>query len=149
VLSFEKKIHQHFIQKGWTLSLAESCTGGAVSALLVQEAGASLFFLGSLVSYSVESKQKILGVKAEEIVSEICAKEMALGVKKLFGSTHAAAVTGDAGPTGSAVGKICFAVATENSLFSQSCHFQGERNKVLALATKELLTFLWNHVSTH
>jgi nicotinamide-nucleotide amidase len=93
------------IQKRKTVSFAESCTGGKIASAITDIAGSSLYFKSSVVTYSNESKLKILGVKEETLkkfgaVSEETAKEMARGILNLSGSDYALSVTGIAGPGG-------------------------------------------------
>lgn len=101
----EQAIHSLFIENGWTLSIAESCTGGSASARLTQLPGASQYFLGSVVCYSNELKSTILEVPEEFLrkygaVSEEVAGLLSEGILKLTGSDFGLAVTGIAGPTG-------------------------------------------------
>ena len=84
---------------GRTLSVAESCTGGEIAHLITTVPGASEYFLGSVTSYAPEIKIRVLGVPAEAIegcgiVSSAVAAAMAEGVRRLTGSTYAAATTG-------------------------------------------------------
>ena len=84
---------------GRTLSVAESCTGGEIAHLITTVPGASEYFLGSVTSYSPDVKTAVLGVPAETIrdcgiVSSRVAAAMAEGVRRLTGSTYAAATTG-------------------------------------------------------
>lgn len=110
-----ESVHRH----GLTLSCAESCTGGLASGMLTSPAGASEYFLGSVVSYSNGVKQSVLGVDASIIaehgaVSRQCAQAMADGVMALTGSQCAFSITGVAGPGESErkkVGTVCFAFA--------------------------------------
>lgn len=93
-----------------TLAIAESCTGGYISHRLTNIAGASAAFINGLVTYSDESKQRLLGVRAETLaahgaVSEATAREMAEGARSRSGTDYALAVTGIAGPTGGGAGK--------------------------------------------
>ena len=88
-----------------TLALAESCTGGCIAHRVTNVPGASAVFLGGLVTYSNEAKQKFLGVRAETLaahgaVSEAVAREMAEGARQRTGADFAIAVTGIAGPGG-------------------------------------------------
>ncbi len=88
-----------------TLALAESCTGGCLAHRVTNVPGASAVFLGGFVTYSNESKQKFLGVRAETLaahgaVSEAVAREMAEGARMQLGADFALAVTGIAGPGG-------------------------------------------------
>jgi nicotinamide-nucleotide amidase len=92
-------------KKHMTLAIAESFTGGLISDWITDIPGSSDYFLGSVTSYSNESKIREIGVSEKTIndfgaVSEQTALEMVLGVKKLFGSDCAVASTGIAGPGG-------------------------------------------------
>ena len=93
-----------------TLALAESCTGGCIAHYVTNVPGASAVFPGGFVTYSNESKQKFLGVRAETLaahgaVSETVAREMAEGARSQLGADFALAVTGIAGPDGGTKGK--------------------------------------------
>ncbi|MFZ0564594.1 MAG: CinA family protein [Chlamydiales bacterium] len=156
-MNLEKKIHSLFIAKKQTLSLAESCTGGALSYRFVQIPDCSLYFLGSIVAYSNDAKKHILGVRAATIetfgaVSEETAKEMARGALNRFGSTYAVATSGIAGPSGGTeqkpIGTICFAIAIEpDDLHSWTSHFEGERNEIIEAGVKETLQHLYDITS--
>ncbi len=92
-------------EKGLTVCAAESCTGGLVMSRLTDVAGSSDYVPGGIVSYSNQVKQKLLSVREETIiahgaVSEQVAREMALNVRKIFGTDFAVSVTGIAGPGG-------------------------------------------------
>lgn len=96
--------------RGFTLALAESCTGGLIGSLITDVAGSSDYFLGSAVTYANSAKQNLLGVRSETLlahgaVSAETAAEMAQGARRIFGSDIAASVTGIAGPGGSMPGK--------------------------------------------
>jgi len=91
--------------RGWTLATAESCTGGMVAARLTSVPGSSEVFLGSIVSYANEVKERELGVARETLerygaVSEETAAEMSAGVRERLGADVAVSVTGIAGPGG-------------------------------------------------
>ena len=88
-----------------TLAMAESCTGGCIAHRVTNVPGASAVFLGGFVTYSNESKQKFLGVRAETLaahgaVSEAVAREMAEGARLQLGADFAIGITGIAGPGG-------------------------------------------------
>jgi nicotinamide-nucleotide amidase len=105
-----------------TLALAESCTGGFIANQITNVPGASKIFLGGVVAYSNETKEKFLGVRSATLkqhgaVSEAVAREMAGGARKKFGADFAIAVTGIAGPGGGTkdkpVGTVFIALAGE------------------------------------
>ncbi len=92
-----------------TLAVAESCTGGRVSALVTAEAGASDWFKGAGVTYAESAKQKWLGVSAQALaergaVSNTVAAQMARGVREALGASWGLSATGYAGPTGGDAG---------------------------------------------
>ncbi len=94
----------------WTISTAESCTGGLIGDLLTNRSGSSKYFLGGIISYSNEIKQRLLHVTAETLdkfgaVSEACALEMARGVRQTLGVDVGVSATGIAGPGGATPGK--------------------------------------------
>ena len=101
--SLENTVGRLLKQSGKTLSAAESCTGGEISHLITSIPGSSAYYLGSVTSYAVEVKEKVLGVPAETIekngvVSSEVAAAMADGVRRLTGSDYSVATTGLAGP---------------------------------------------------
>jgi nicotinamide-nucleotide amidase len=108
-------------ERGHTLALAESCTGGLLAARLTDVAGSSDVLRGGVVAYSNDSKQALLGVPAELLaahgaVSEATAAAMAEGARSRFAADVAVATTGIAGPGGGSeqkpVGTVCFALAS-------------------------------------
>jgi nicotinamide-nucleotide amidase len=110
VRPFEEILQEMILARGLTISAAESCTGGMVSALLTNTAGSSACFIGSSVTYCNEAKTRLLGVKPETraahgAVSIETAREMAEGARRAFGTDIAISVTGIAGPTGGSTEK--------------------------------------------
>ena len=98
-MSIEEKIGALMKGSGMTISAAESCTGGQISHLLTTVSGSSEYYLGSVTSYAISVKEKILGVPAETIetfnvVSSEVAAAMAEGVRQITGSTYAVSTTG-------------------------------------------------------
>jgi PncC family amidohydrolase len=90
---------------GQTVATAESCTGGLIAKRLTDRAGSSAYFMGSAVTYSNAAKQVVLGVDEQLLivhgaVSDLVARAMAFGARRLFGTDIAISVTGIAGPTG-------------------------------------------------
>jgi nicotinamide-nucleotide amidase len=121
---------------GLTLSCAESCTGGLLSSMITDIPGSSAYFKGAALTYSNSSKISLLKVRPETLrehgaVSEACAREMALGAKRVFASHYALAATGVAGPGGGTrkkpVGTVCFALAGPAETASFTRRFHGSR----------------------
>ncbi|HLM18676.1 MAG TPA: competence/damage-inducible protein A [Acidimicrobiia bacterium] len=101
-------------ERGWSLGVAESLTGGFIGARLTNVAGASRTFRGSIASYATEVKRSVLGVTAEKVVSEEAVKQMAVGAQHVLGADVAIAVTGVAGPDeqdGQPVGTVWYGIA--------------------------------------
>ncbi|MGB4751904.1 MAG: competence/damage-inducible protein A [Fervidobacterium sp.] len=124
---------------GLTVSFAESCTGGLISSTFVDIPGVSDVYKGGVITYSNESKMKILGVAQETLekygaVSEECVREMVDGCKRLFNSSFAVAISGIAGPSGGSeekpVGMVCIALATPTKIISSTHLLRGDRNSI-------------------
>lgn len=110
ILDLSKKIGKRLIALGKTMSAAESCTGGMISAAMTAIAGCSEYYLGSVTSYAISVKENVLGVPAETIenygvVSSETVAAMAEGVRRITGSDYSIATTGIAGPGGASEGK--------------------------------------------
>ncbi len=138
-------------ERGATLALAESCTGGLIGELLTRVPGASRAFLGGVVSYSNEAKSALLGVDPSAIaahgaVSEAVARAMAEGALSRFGSTLALSVTGIAGPDGGSadtpVGLVHFAVADARGTSAKHVTTGGTREQVRLRAAYIALNFV-------
>ncbi|HEX7664203.1 MAG TPA: competence/damage-inducible protein A [Polyangiaceae bacterium] len=130
-------------RRGFTLAIAESCTGGLVGHLITREPGASEFLLLDAVTYSNTSKSRILGVDEDVIrghgaVSSEVAAAMAKGVKHVSGADVALAITGIAGPGGGSeekpVGTVFVAVCSANGLVVKEKHFPGDRARIQTMA---------------
>lgn len=136
---------------GPTLATAESCTGGSVAARIASVAGSSVYYLGSVVSYSNEVKHNLLGVSwpvLEErgAVSAECARAMAIGVRQAIGSDIAVSTTGIAGPSGGTprkpVGLVYIGIATPSWLEAFEFHFEGDRARVIEQSVQQALALL-------
>jgi nicotinamide-nucleotide amidase len=129
--------------RGWTLAVAESCTGGLVGHLLTKEPGASDFLLLDAVTYANSAKQAVLGIDEEVLrghgaVSAEVATRMAEGARRVSGADVALAITGIAGPTGGTeakpVGLVYLAVTTAKGTVVKEHRFLGERHSIQTLA---------------
>lgn len=103
--TLESSVGRLLRERGATVALAESCTGGLISKRLTDVSGSSEYFGEGFVTYSNESKERLLGVPKEMLeehgaVSEPVARAMAEGIRKLAGSDYGLSVTGVAGPGG-------------------------------------------------
>jgi PncC family amidohydrolase len=128
----------------YTISMAESCTGGLLAACIVSIPDASKVFEQSFVTYTEEAKIKYAHVKDETIkkygvVSEEVALEMAKGVKKESKSNVGIGITGYAGPTGDNVGLVCFGLAINNDSYAYEMWFKGSRNEIRAEAVEFII----------
>ena len=140
-----KTFAQILLSRNWTVSLAESCTGGLVCATLTELAGSSEWFERGYITYSNEAKTDCLGVPSELIeahgaVSEQVAKAMVEGARNNSGSNVAISITGIAGPSGGSaekpVGTVCFGWATEGQTLTKTMIFDGDRQRVRQQATE-------------
>jgi len=143
-LNISKEVAKLLIARGWTLALAESCTGGLVSAALTNLAGSSDWFERGYITYSNQAKTECLDVAAETIesfgaVSEQVAKAMSEGAQKNAGVNISVSITGIAGPAGGSiekpVGTVCFGwtIQKENLAAITICktmQFSGDRQAV-------------------
>ena len=139
MIKLGKELAQKLINNNLTISGAESCTGGMVVSALVDYPGISAVLNESYITYSNESKIKILGVNPETLeihgaVSAECVGEMVRGLKKISGADICFAVSGIAGPDGGTpekpVGTVFFAVLFNDEISVWKEHFSGVRNDV-------------------
>jgi PncC family amidohydrolase len=147
----EERIGELLRKKAWTLAVAESCTGGLVGSRITDVPGSSEYFLGGVIAYSNEAKVGLVGVRLETLmahgaVSEQTAREMAAGVRRVFGAKIGLAVTGIAGPDGGTpenpVGLAWLAVSATEHDQTRSVRQQGNRLENKAGAAEQLLILL-------
>ncbi len=147
----EEQIHKTLIDRGATLAVAESCTGGKIASKFTAMAGASAYFLAGLTTYANEAKINLLGVDPELIachgaVSEQVARAMAEGARRVTGADYAISTTGIAGPTGGSaekpVGMVWFALATPTRT-TAVCHQCGlDRGQIIDRASAYAIRLL-------
>lgn len=142
------RVIEIFREKGLSLALAESCTGGMIAETVTNVAGASDIFYGSAVTYVNGAKEHILGVAHETLekhgaVSSECAEEMACGARRVYGADVAMSVTGIAGPGGGSeakpVGTVWFGLATKDGAETFRRRFDGDRAAVRRQTVEEVL----------
>jgi len=150
MLTVIQKIHAFFREKNLTLSVAESCTGGLISHLITTLPGASAFFVGGVVAYSAEVKEKMLGVSPETIarygvVSEQVVREMAKNIRRLTGTDFSISTSGNLGPDvleGKEKGLVYIAVCREGETFSKELRLKGNREDNKEEASRLAMEFL-------
>jgi nicotinamide-nucleotide amidase len=133
--------------RGWTIGVAESLTGGLVTAALVSVPGASRVLRGGVVAYATDLKAGLLGVDADLLaergaVDEAVAAQMAAGVRSATGADVGLATTGVAGPDpqdGQAAGVVFVAVSTPVVSEVHRLDLDGDRSQVIADAARGVL----------
>jgi PncC family amidohydrolase len=135
-------------RRGVTVATAESCTGGGVAAAITDLPGVSSFFLGGIVSYANQVKERMLAVPADVLaqhgaVSEPTARAMAAGVRERLGADIGISTTGIAGPDGATatkpVGLVYIAVATPETTLVRRDVWPGDRMEVRQAAVRAAL----------
>ena len=151
-MKLEKLIGDYLRNKGWTLAIAESCTGGLICDRITDVSGSSDYFMGGMVNYSNESKTRHLGIPLEDIkkygaVSPQVAKKMAQGIRKAFNATFGLSTTGVAGPTGETkkkpVGLVFIGVSNRNRNWVIKLNLKGSRRDIKKQAANSSLEFLY------
>lgn len=140
--SLQAAVGELLLQQGKKLATAESCTGGHVAALITSVPGSSAYFPGSVVTYSYEMKEKLLGVRPETLqtfgaVSAETVREMVSGALPLLEADVAVAISGIAGPDGGTpdkpVGTVWMAVGDRERTIVQKHVFGRDRVKNIQL----------------
>lgn len=149
--TLESAVLQMLRERGETVSVAESCTGGLLGGRLTSVPGSSDVFMGGFITYSNEMKVRMLGVPTQILetsgaVSEECAREMAVGCRFETESDWAVSITGIAGPDGGTpekpVGLVYIGVADAFGTVVVRNHFIGTREDVRRRSTQAALTLL-------
>ena len=155
--TLEQHIHRMLTERGKTLAIAESCTGGTIASKFTAMAGASEYLLGGVVAYSNDVKCNTLGVNRDDIecfgaVSEVVALEMAEGVRRITGADYAIATTGIAGPTGGSkhkpVGTVWMAVATPKGSRAIMRNSGTDRGQIISRASAYAIEMLYEELTT-
>lgn len=149
------ELFDYLIENNITVSTAESCTGGNISAEFVKYPGISKIFLAGLCTYHNDIKENILGVKKETLikfgaVSEECAREMLLGLKAKTKADAVVCTTGIAGPGGGTetkpVGLVYVGASYLDKMEIVKCNFSGTRSEVIEQAKDFALKLLYKNV---
>ncbi len=146
-----KQIHNLLLKKQKTVSTAESCTGGMLSAMLTHNSGSSKYFILGIVSYSNKAKNTLLGIPNSIIlkkgaVSYETARKMAQAARTLGKSDFGIGITGIAGPKGATpkkpVGTVFIAIDFKSKKLCEKFNFKGSRNNIRKQATLKALKLL-------
>ena len=138
-------------ERGWTISTAESCTGGLLSHVLTGVSGSSSYFIGGVVAYSNRIKESVLRVESKTLeqhgaVSQETALEMAAGIREKFNTDIGLSTTGIAGPTGGTpekpVGLVWMGISTPAGTRAFEGHFSDGREGIKNSTVLEILTQL-------
>ena len=149
--SLEESVALLLLEKGMTISTAESCTGGLVAATLIKYPGISSVFMEGAVTYSNEAKINRLQVSEETLskygaVSEETAKEMASGIAKTAKTDIGISTTGIAGPGGGTnekpVGLVYLGLSIKGKVMCKKLNLEGDRDSIRNAATSEALNWL-------
>lgn len=139
-------------QRGWTLGLAESVTGGLVAGRITNVAGASEVFRGAVVSYASEVKFDLLGVDPGPVVNERAALQMAEGARRVLGCHVGLALTGVAGPTeqdGVEAGTLCVGIVTPVESVARTMRLPGLRDQMRQMSVISSLDLLRRLLLAH
>jgi nicotinamide-nucleotide amidase len=155
--TLESALGRSLIEKGLTLSVAESCTGGMLGQRLTSTAGSSRYFLGGTIAYSNSLKTHLLKVRPSTLeragaVSAECALEMAKGARRLSASSIGLSITGIAGPSGGSpkkpVGLVYVGLSGPGpgpGIFRE-LRLSGSREMIRNRAVSSALDFLLRHI---
>lgn len=149
--SLEQMIGRLLKSKKKTLSTAESCTGGYISHLITKVPGSSDYYIGSVISYSYEIKEKELGVSKQTLekhgaVSQPVVEQMAKAIREKYKTDYSISASGIAGPRGGTdekpVGTVWVAIATPDKVISQKFLFGNHRERNIQKTANAALNML-------
>ncbi|MCK4307875.1 CinA family protein [candidate division WOR-3 bacterium] len=156
-MKLEEEVGKVLKQKGLTISVVESCTGGLIQKLITDVSGSSEYFLGGIVAYSNLLKQKLLNVSPQTLithgaVSEETACELARGVREITGADIGVSTTGIAGPAGGTpkkpVGLVYIGLCTEKILTAHKFLFKGTRQGIRKQTADKALELVKNVIQS-
>jgi nicotinamide-nucleotide amidase len=155
IMKLEKLIGDLLRRKGWSLAIAESCTGGLICDRITDVSGSSDYFMEGMVTYSNASKAKHLGIPLNYIkrygaVSPQVARKMAHGVRRTLNTTFGLSTTGVAGPTGGTkekpVGLVFIGLAKGKKTWLKKLNLKGSRRDIKEKATEKALQFFYGKI---
>ena len=155
-MNLEEKIVKELLKRNYTITTAESCTGGLLAGRILNVSGASGVYNEGHITYSNEAKERLLGVSHETLakhgaVSEQTAREMAEGAAKVANAEVGLSTTGIAGPSGGTpekpVGFIYIGCYINGETYVKECRFQGNREENRNAAVEATLELLFEMLS--
>jgi nicotinamide-nucleotide amidase len=153
--TIESYVGQLLKERNLTVCTAESLTGGRIASTIVSVSGASSYFKGSMVVYSKEMKEELLGIDGQlidefSVVSKEVAQQMAISARRKMNTDLAIAVTGNAGPTSdqtnAAVGIVYIAIASQTGVICEEFKFGQPREKVIKRTVNKSLQLLQSEI---
>ncbi len=153
-----EQVISKLIENNITIATAESCTGGSLGKIITSFSGVSAIYGYGFITYANEAKEKILGVSHETLekfgaVSPECAREMALGARKVAKSDIAVSVTGIAGPGGGTpekpVGLVYIAFADEHGADVRKLNLSGTREEIREQTCDEVFKLIKENLLTN
>lgn len=141
---------QMLMDRNASMSTAESLTGGRLCARLIDVPGASAVVAGGIIAYAADAKTELLGVEescigSDGTVSEVVARQMAMGGRRRFGTTWSVSTTGNAGPDASddkPVGRVHIAVAGPDSTAHRMLDLYGGRDAIRSATVDQCMRLL-------
>lgn len=155
-MNLEEKIIKELQKRNWTITTAESCTGGLLAGRILNVSGASAVYNEGHITYSNEAKEKVLGVAHETLetygaVSRQTAAEMARGAAQAASANVGLSTTGIAGPTGGTakkpVGLVYVGCYCDGEIIVEEYRFKGDREQNRNAAVEATLQILWKTLS--
>lgn len=156
-MTIEEKIVQALKNKNYTITTAESCTGGLLAGRILNVAGASAVYNEGHITYSNEAKERLLGVAHDTLekygaVSRQTAAEMAKGAACVANAEVGLSTTGIAGPGGGTpekpVGLVYVGCSINGQVTVEECRFKGNREENRNAAVEAVLQLLWEQLVT-
>jgi len=161
-ISLVERLASLLQERNYTLSIAESCTGGLLGHTLTNLAGSSSWFKGGVIAYANEIKERVLNVdqnilKQNGAVSAKCVHAMVKGVTKLFNTETGIAFSGIAGPGGGSplkpVGTVYAGFYLKDRIWTQKFFFSGSREEIKSqtvyVGLNELILLLQKSTSSN
>ncbi len=152
----EKMVAKLLMQKDETVGTTESCTGGNIAKCITSMPGSSKYYMGSIVSYSNDVKNRVLGVPEEALkrygaVSKEVVEMMAKGGRKVLRTDYVVATSGIAGPDGGSddkpVGTVWIAVSSKKGTIAKKFVYGRDRSNNIERFTKSALNLLREEIS--